>query len=261
MVGCTPARHPSSRAQAVLSVADSLQGSAKFRAKNTLLAILGTGYYDLNNKVRLGPYASLFSYNVIEGNRSRMGFTTLPGFNKNTNVHGYLAYGFQDTRVKYGIGIRHIESLQPWRRTVAYVGSDYDAIVLNYEDTDEDNLFNSLLRKNVPFRKTLISQVRLSQDWQLAPSRYSELKLLYRNIDPSFDFQYPRKDYVSGQSSDSTCTICPWRKAALPCVLPGAKRPICMIMSARPTTVRCPSCTCNTPTVLKWPTPDFPITA
>jgi hypothetical protein len=86
----------------VYKMLDTLRTIPKFKRMYSLVATLGSGYYQMNN-FDYGPIFSTFGYNDIEGIRLRTGGRTYFGQNDPWRVEGYTAYGFKDNQFKYGI--------------------------------------------------------------------------------------------------------------------------------------------------------------
>ncbi len=86
----------------VYKMLDTLKTVPKFRRMYSLVATLGSGYYQIGN-FDYGPIFSSFGYNDVEGVRLRTGGRTYFGQNDPWRVEGYTAYGFKDNQFKYGI--------------------------------------------------------------------------------------------------------------------------------------------------------------
>ncbi|MBY8962338.1 carboxypeptidase-like regulatory domain-containing protein [Flavobacterium sp. D11R37] len=88
--------------KAVYKMLDTLKTVPKFKRMYTVVATLGSGYYQMGN-FDYGPIFSTFGYNDIEGIRLRTGGRTYYGQNDPWRLEGYTAYGFKDNQFKYGI--------------------------------------------------------------------------------------------------------------------------------------------------------------
>lgn len=86
----------------VYKMLDTLKTVKKFKRLYNAVAILGSGYVELNN-FDFGPVFSTFGYNDVEGIRLRAGGRTYFGQNDPWRIQGYGAYGFKDNQFKYGI--------------------------------------------------------------------------------------------------------------------------------------------------------------
>lgn len=90
--------------QGVYKLLDTLKTVPKFKRIYNTIATLSSGYYEFDSiNFDYGPIFSTFGFNDVEGMRLRTGGRTYFGYNDPWRVEGYLAYGFRDQRVKYGI--------------------------------------------------------------------------------------------------------------------------------------------------------------
>ncbi|MFP9112627.1 DUF5686 family protein [Flavobacterium sp. RHBU_3] len=86
----------------VYKMLDTLKNVPKFKRMYTLVATLGSGYYQMGH-FDYGPLFSSFGFNDVEGWRIRSGGRTYFGQNDPWRIEGYGAYGFKDNQFKYGI--------------------------------------------------------------------------------------------------------------------------------------------------------------
>ncbi|MDG1570925.1 DUF5686 family protein [Robiginitalea sp. M366] len=90
--------------QGVYSMLDTLKTVPRFRSYYNLVSILGSGYVEIDKwNLDLGDIYSVVGYNDAEGWRVRGGARTYFGQNDPWRLEGYLAYGFADHKVKYGL--------------------------------------------------------------------------------------------------------------------------------------------------------------
>ena len=77
----------------------------KFKRLYNTIATLSSGYYRFYDRIDFDyDYIfSTFGFNAVEGMRLRTGGRTYFSYNDPWRVEGYLAYGFRDQKVKYGI--------------------------------------------------------------------------------------------------------------------------------------------------------------
>ncbi len=88
----------------IYTMLDTLKEVPRFKRIYNLASILGSGYIEIPKwKMDYGPIFSTFGYNDVEGVRTRVGGRTYFGSNDLWRIQGYLAYGFKDDKVKYGI--------------------------------------------------------------------------------------------------------------------------------------------------------------
>lgn len=89
----------------VYQMVDSVQKVPAFRHTINVLEFLFTGYKDFG-PVEIGPISTFYSYNPIEGFRSRIGGRTTKQFSERIQLESYAVYGWKDERWKYFIGVK-----------------------------------------------------------------------------------------------------------------------------------------------------------
>ena len=174
----------------IYKMVDSLKKNPTFQRDTRILAVLGSGYWDFGNLVRIGPYSSLISSNRIEGIRNRVSFWTLPGVSKKINVFGYGAYGSKDKKIKGMLGFKYLWDEARWTKTTLSYGSDYDFMTEHDDELDNDNPINSFLRKNVPYSRIYTKQAEIRHEQYLSPDFTALASISYRELNPVFNFQY-----------------------------------------------------------------------
>lgn len=88
----------------VYKMLDTLKTVRKFKQLYSLGSILASGYVEFTDiNFDYGPIFSTFGYNEVEGIRVRTGGRTYFGLNDPWRLEGFLAYGFRDEKVKYGL--------------------------------------------------------------------------------------------------------------------------------------------------------------
>lgn len=86
----------------IYKLIDTLKTVPKFKRIYNLMSILGSGYVEVNN-FDFGPIFSTLGTNDVEGIRVRVGGRTYFSQNDKWRLQTYLAYGFKDDQVKYGV--------------------------------------------------------------------------------------------------------------------------------------------------------------
>jgi hypothetical protein len=88
----------------VYKMLDTLKTVKKFRNLYNLGSVLASGYYEFTDlNFDYGPIFSTFGFNEVEGLRIRTGGRTYFSQNDQWRLEGFLAYGFRDQKVKYGL--------------------------------------------------------------------------------------------------------------------------------------------------------------
>lgn len=174
----------------IYAMADSLKKNRRYRLGAKVVNIGVTGFWDLSDRVRLGPYFDLLSTNKVEGLRFRTGFWTLEKFDKKLNLNGYAAYGTKDEQVKGGGGIKYIWNRAKWTKTSLFASSDYDFMTEGDDNLDEDNLINSYFRKNIPTTRIYLKQILLEHEQYISRDFSIKGGIIYKEMTPVFDFYY-----------------------------------------------------------------------
>ena len=90
----------------VYSNIDSLKNMSSYKRIVGLGNFFITGYVKVG-KLDLGPFATFYAYNPVEGLRLRFGGRTNKYFSKKWTIESYGAYGFLDKRWKYYGGLTY----------------------------------------------------------------------------------------------------------------------------------------------------------
>lgn len=181
--------------QSIYVMIDSFKKNRRFQRTTKIAAFAGTGFWDFGNKWRIGPYSSFISMDQIEGIRIRSGIWSLQGIDDHWNINGYIAYGTKDGRIKGGVGIKYLHSINPWVKTSIYARSDYDVIIDYDDELDRDNIISSILRKPIPSTRSYINEIKLQHEQQLTNSWMNNVSLTYKEYNPVFNFQYLSIDH------------------------------------------------------------------
>ena len=174
----------------IYAMVDTLKQNKQFQRDVKLIAFAGSGAWDFDNILRVGPYSTFFSINSIEGCRLRLGFWTMPGISKKINIYGYGAYGLKDMKFKGLLGVKYVWNEPRWTKTTLSYGEDYDFIIDNEDELDKDNLIHSLLRKPIPFTRVYTKQLLLKHEQYLSPDFSAGASLRYEELNPVFYFKY-----------------------------------------------------------------------
>ena len=93
--------------EGIYETLDQLNDVPKFNKMIKAIEVLGSGYYRVGN-IDIGNLYSSFGYNKIEGIRLRAGARTYFSQNDMWRAQGFLAYGFDDDKFKYGADFRYM---------------------------------------------------------------------------------------------------------------------------------------------------------
>lgn len=141
--------------KAIYETVDKLLQMPKFQKMKKRIKFLATGYNYVGN-LEIGPWFNWISSNVWEGTRFRFDLGTNPGFHKNIYLHGYLAYGTKDKKIKGRAEAYWLIKRKPrlLRIHVAY-SKDIDNGVSQIGEVSQDNIFSLAIRKPNVSRKFL----------------------------------------------------------------------------------------------------------
>ncbi|MDZ4756543.1 MAG: DUF5686 family protein [Bacteroidota bacterium] len=96
-----------------ISMVDSVKEVPVIKRYTDIVDIIANGYFHYK-KLDFGHYLYLFNHNYVEGYKVRLGFKTSYKWNRDLQFAGYVAYGFQDQRVKYRVRVDYVFSRKPW---------------------------------------------------------------------------------------------------------------------------------------------------
>jgi hypothetical protein len=193
----------STHEKSIYSMAIALKNNHRYKWNSSLISFIGTGYWDFDNKLSIGPWSSFLSTNMAEGLRIRTGLWTSPGFNKKLNLNGYVAYGSKDQKFKGGLGIKYIWNAAKWSKTSLFASSDYDFMIEQDDELDKDNLINSFFKKNVATTRVYIKQIMLKHEQYIAKGLNAQGGLTYKELSPVFNFTYHPLNRKTRQPIDS----------------------------------------------------------
>jgi hypothetical protein len=177
--------------RAIYETVDKLLQMPKFQRLKSRLKFLATGYTDIGN-AEIGPWFNWISSNIWEGTRVRFDLGTNTGFHKNIYLHGYLAYGFTDKKIKGRAEAYWIVKREPnrLRLHLAY-SKDIDNGVSQVGEVSQDNIFTLAVRKPNVSRKFLQledTRFEVLKDWGRGFS--TELFLIHRRYSPLLNLPF-----------------------------------------------------------------------
>jgi hypothetical protein len=141
----------------------------------------------------LGPILSTYSRNDFEGSRFRFGFRTTPDISRDWLTQGYLAYGTQDGRFKYGLKTSYVAERRHWTVLSGEFRHDVEQVALLDNDfLGDNNLFAAAsrwgrFRQGGPIMRNLFA---LSLQRDLFHGFTQTVTLRRQGIKPLHDFAY-----------------------------------------------------------------------
>ena len=182
----------------IIKMLDTLTIDPNFQRVTRQIVFLTTGYLNVGN-VQMGPWFYWVTANSWEGLRLRFDLGSNKKFDKKWWWHWYLAYGFNDKKIKGKAELFYLPKKHPRRYWYASYINDLDHGQNYYGVLSADNLFALAIRKqNVPIKFIKLEEARfeffnehrsgLSELPSVAYKRYTPLQ----NLPPKDSF--PVKD-------------------------------------------------------------------
>ncbi|MGI4761792.1 MAG: DUF5686 family protein, partial [Janthinobacterium lividum] len=174
------------------AVLDSASQLPSVRSTLDWIDLFINGYKNFG-MLEFGPILNTYSHNNFEGNRFRVGFRTSPSFSRNTVTLGYLAYGTQDGRVKYGLKSSYIAERRHWTVFTGEYRHDVEQVALLDNDfLPDNNLFVAASRWGMftEGRVILRNLASVSVQRDLFHGFTQTATLRYQGIKPLHPFSY-----------------------------------------------------------------------
>jgi hypothetical protein len=168
----------------IYTMVDSVKKVPFFKTINTVVNMLAN-YYIVAGPVEIGPYYTVFSSNVIEGPRLRLGGRTSNAFSTKIMPGGHIAYGFDDKKIKYGLYVTYMFNTNPrrtsnisWFHDIRQLGKSENAFL-------DDNYLTSILRRNPNYKLTMVDQFNALYEHEWAAGFSNTLKFNWQTIHSS----------------------------------------------------------------------------
>jgi len=165
---------------------DTLKNLPAIKTWIDVFETIFTGYYDVN-KFEIGPYASLVSFNSIEGTRLRIGGRTTKKLNEKFRINGHVAYGTKDKVVKYGAGILYVPTKNPRRALGANYKYDIEQLGNSPNAFREDFLFAALLRRSPADKLSMTNEYSFYYEHEWFNGFTNKLNFIQKDIIPVGD--------------------------------------------------------------------------
>lgn len=149
-----------------------------------------------SSRFDIGPIYNLISHNGTEGLRLRIGGMSRATLNNRNFFDGYVAYGFQDRRPKFGINLTHTFKAKrrfpnewPLGHVCLSAGYDIESPGLSFDQYARDNIL-MWTNQEVPAQYVADLRLRLRKQWR---NRISiDTWLGVQNITPTGMLNYYR---------------------------------------------------------------------
>ncbi len=162
---------------------DTLTNLPVFKTWVDIVKTVVTGYYKFN-KIEIGPYMSLVSFNPIEGTRFKLGARTTKNFNEHIRLNGYAAYGMEDKQIKYGGGFLYVINKNPRRALAGNYKYDIEQLGASPRALKEDLLISSLFRRQPANKMSMTKELSVSYEHEWYNGLINTFNYIYKEIIP-----------------------------------------------------------------------------
>lgn len=175
----------SEKEKLIYKTIDNLSSNPEYESLKDKFKFAGSGYLNIGS-LELGRWFTLFSGNQWEGFRTRLDLGTNKKFSKNLHLHGYIAYGTRDKKIK---GLAEAfwisERGKHWTQWHGRYISDVDNGIDQPTNLNSDNVFALAIRKPGSIRKFLFTrQALFSVQRDLFPGFRFETVAAFTEIEP-----------------------------------------------------------------------------
>ncbi len=213
--------------EGVYKMLDTLKTVRKFKQLYNIGTILASGYWEVFKGFDFGPIFSTFGNNDVEGTRVRIGGRTYFGQNDPWRIQGFMAYGFDDDRVKYGIAGKWMVDKK--NRIILSAGNRRDIEQTGVSLTTANDVLNrsfasaAFFTRGENFRLTDLNLTKVGIDiepWRNLNFSFGGTYKTLRSAAPDlFDLSYLDQDgrlqsEVHQTEFDASITYTPGRKTA-----------------------------------------------
>lgn len=167
----------------IYAMVDSIKNVPVYKTYTQVLETIVNGYF-ITGSWEIGPYASIYGVNPIEGNRFRLGGRTSTNFSKDMRFGGYLAYGTDDEEFKYGGDFIWILNKYPRKVLGGAYKNDISLNSESSEDFVESDFFTGTLRRDIPMKLIRVEEAKLYYERYWKKGWSNRVTLLKRAMDP-----------------------------------------------------------------------------
>lgn len=168
----------------IITMIDTLINASAFKSFTKTMKFIGTGYKDIGN-YQIGPWMNWISSNGWEGLRVRFDLATNKAFNRKVKLHGYMAYGFGDKKLKGMAEVFYLPKKDPRMYLYASYTNDLDFGQNYYGEISQDNIFALALRKNgVPIKNIKVQEKRFEFFKETSSWMSNKITVVYKDFLP-----------------------------------------------------------------------------
>ncbi len=193
----------------IIRMIDTLTNAPVFQKFTRTLNFIGLGYLDVGNWT-IGPWMNWMTSNGWEGFRMRFDLATNKRFHKKLKLHGYLAYGFGDKKMKGMAEAFYLPHKSPRMYIYGSYTNDLDFGQNYYGEVTSDNIFALAIRKKgIPIKNIQVNEKRFEFFYETIPWMSNLIAITHkqtiplRNLLPadSFKIKGDRKPLTSFEIS------------------------------------------------------------
>lgn len=204
--------------QIVYNVVDKVKDSKKMKSLTGTIYVLSDGYITAFKGLQLGSIWATTARNDVEGLRARMGFRTFKTDDDPLRVEGFLAYGFKDNKLKYGLEARYLLSNNP-RTTLsaAYLNDNEQMGLIQFNGThlipEADKGSKALFNRGANFFLSHIQKSMVRFDWEANKNLHFGLTASHNKIESAapdlFSLNYLDKktNTIKSKTTDVTTDL------------------------------------------------------
>lgn len=170
--------------QAIHTMVDSVENTPAFKKVENFVYLISTGYLDVG-KFEIGPYYYIYSKNLIEGNRFRIGGRTSNDFSKKIELSGHLAFGLKDQKLKYGAQVLYKLKAKQWTMLKLYYQNDMVQLGLSAGAFGSDNIFSSALSTTLNDKLLPVQDFEVGIERDIFKGLTTNLYFSHRDIFPT----------------------------------------------------------------------------
>jgi hypothetical protein len=180
----------------IYKMVDTLHTIPLFKTYIDIIKTITVGYKEFE-RIELGPYFNIYSFNPIEGSRFRLGIRTLKGFSEKIRLRTFGAYGTRDQMFKYGFGTDFFISRKPWSMIHLDYWRDIEQMGASFEGIQQ-NILASVARTRGGARMLNYGELyRLGLEHWWSDGFSNKLEFIHKNIwsaSSNLGFEIPAQD-------------------------------------------------------------------
>ncbi len=188
--------------QTIYFMVDSIKKMPTFTTVYDLVDMFVSGYLNWG-KADIGPYASMLSFNEIEGARFRLGGRTSEKFSKKIMPSAYVAWGTKDQKFKFGGGFLYLMNKKPRRGFQILFKHDMEQLGMSPTGFREDFLLASFITRNPANKLTLVNELKAHYEHEWFTGFSNTIRFLHKDIFPIADTVF---NFGEGTTRDKITT-------------------------------------------------------